>query len=286
MGVVIYVDILIFLNTVVDYLILSATETLCKTKMPFLRKLSAAFLSALTSLYIFLPALPFAVELLMRLFSSVLAVTVGFGFGGIKRYMRRIFTFYAASFIYAGLMSAIYMLLKPSKMSVNNGVVYFDISPLVLITVSFVIYLTIVVAKKLFGKEAPTADRCEICLVFQSQTVNCTAMVDSGHTLHDGFGNCAVIIIEQTVAEQLFGEKNTESMLKLDPPEDLKLTVNFRVVPIRSVAGEKLLPAVKIKSAEVTYDGRRITLEKPLTVLTENRLGDDYSAIISPEILT
>lgn len=286
MGVVIYVDILIFLNTVVDYLILSATETLSKTKMPFLRKLSAAFLSALTSLYIFLPALPFAIELIMRLLSSVLAVTVGFGFGGIKRYMRRIFTFYAASFIYAGLMSAIYMLLKPSKMSVNNGVVYFDISPLVLITVSFMIYLTILVAKKLLGKDAPTADRCEVTLMFQSQLANCTAMVDSGHTLHDGFGNGAVIIIDRAIAEPLFGANDTECMLKLNPPEHPKLAVNFRVVPIKSVAGEKLLPAVKLKSAEVTYNGRRITLEKPLAVLTEDRLGDDYSAIISPENLT
>lgn len=285
MGVVIYVDILIFLNTVVDYLILSATEVLCKAKTPFFRKLTAAFMSALTSLYIFLPALPFAVELLMRLFSSVVAVTVGFGFGGFKGYMRRIFTFYAVSFIYAGLMSAIYMLLKPSKMSVNNGVVYFDISPLVLITVSFVIYLTIVVAKKLFGREAPTAKRCDILLMFENQRVNCTAMVDSGHTLHDGLGNGAVIIIDSTASELLFGADDTRRILKMELPEGKELAANFRVIPTKSVTGDKLLPAIRLKSAEILLEKRNITLNRPVVVPVDTKLGDDYSAIISPEAL-
>ncbi len=283
---VIYVDVLIFLNTVVDFLILSAVACIFKTVTVTWRKTVAAFVSALFSLYIFLPPLPFFTELLMRLISSALAVVICFGFRTLRRYIRFLFMFYAVSFIYAGAMLGIYIMLKPSSMSVNNGIVYFDISPLMLITFSFVIYLVTVIFKKLFFKQASFAKRCEVKLKVGLKDIECVAMVDTGHTLSDAFSNSAIIIIDRKTAVALFGEYDTEKMLCLLPPFDEFLKPRFNVELTRTVSGESVLPAVRLDSAKITVDKRMFISHKPIAVISGDVLGDDYSVIIPPEALT
>ena len=250
---VIYVDVLIFLNTVVDFLILSCVQFLQKTTPKFMRKLVAAFVSALFSLYIFLPPLPLIADIVLRLISSGISVIVCFGFKNIRRYLRILLCFYGISFVYAGIMLGIYVLFRPSSMSVNNSVVYFDISPLVLITVSFVIYLLIIVSKNIFGKQSPDAIRCELLLASESASLKCFGMIDTGHTMKDAFGQSVVLIIDKASAEKLFGHLNTSRMYNLEPPTDEKLLKNFRLFPTKTVTGDRLLPAIKLKYIEIFF---------------------------------
>ncbi len=283
---VIYVDVLIFLNTVVDFLLLSAVQCVLKTVTVAWRKFVAAFVSAMFSLYIFLPPLPIGVDFLFRLVSSALAVLICFGFKSIRRYVRFLFVFYAFSFIYAGAMLGIYLLLKPASMSVNNGVVYFDISPLTLITFSFVIYLVTVAFKKLFGKESPLAKRCVVRLTLGEKEFERSAMVDSGHNLSDLFSDSVVIIIDRKTAVKFFGESDTEKMLNLMPPSDDNIRSRFRLTPAKTVSGESVLPAVRLDSMTITSGKQTYIQPKPVAIISGEILGDDYSVIIPPEALT
>lgn len=241
-------------------------------------------MSALFSLYIFLPPLGFAVELLMRLSSSVAAVITAFGFGSLKRFFRNLAVFYAASFIYAGSMAAIWMLLTPKSLSINNGIVYFDISPLVLITLSFVFYVIIVAVKKLTGRTSGDAKRVTVSLSFNNILTEQTAMVDTGHTLSDGFSESCVIIIDCATAQVLFGSLNTQLMVSLLPPEDSIIAKGFRLIPIKTVSGENVMPAVKLEKMKVTYKSRTFVINKPIAVISEGTLAEDYSVIVPPEV--
>lgn len=282
---VVYVDVLLFLNTVVDFLILSAAASLSHSSLKLWRKTVAALISAMFSLYIFLPPQGFLIELLMRLLSSVTAVLIGFGFGKMILFLRRLFFFYAVSFIYAGLMAGIEMFINPTKLSMNNGVVYFDISPLVLITLSFVFYLIIVAVKKLTGKEAPLAERCVITLSFKNSDIERIAMVDTGHTLTDAFGNSIMLIIDRETSVELFGEDDTLAMLSANVPQNTETALRFRLIPVTTVSGERLLPAVKINKAKILFDKKTYILNKPTAILSKGSLGDDYSVIIPPDAM-
>ncbi len=281
----VYVDVLLFLNTVVDFLILSVAASLTHSTLKLWRKTVAALISALFSLYIFLPPQGFLIELLMRLLSSVTAVLIGFGFGRMRLFLRHLFAFYAVSFIYAGLMAGIEMFINPTQMSMNNGIVYFDISPLVLITLSFVFYLIIVAVKKLTGKESPRADRCVITLSFGKTDVERRAMVDTGHTLTDAFGNSVMIIIDRETSVEMFGEEDTLAMLSANIPNDKETALRFRLIPVTTVSGERLLPAVKINRAKLVCDKKTYILNKPTAILSKGNLGDDYSVIIPPDAM-
>ena len=278
-------DVLIFINTVVDYLLLSATSCLLKYNVQFARKLLASFVSSLFSLYIFLPSQGFLIELLMRILTSVVTVAVCYKFKPTKSFFRALAVFYAVSFIYFGLMAGIWMLFEPEKMSLNNGVVYFDVSPLVLITLSFVIYVVIVLVKKLTQKSDEFAKRCEITLKYADKSIKKQAMVDSGHSLNDMLSSSVVLIIDRDTAVELFNKSNTDDMLKLKPPVDNELALRFRMIPIKTVSDEKIMPAIRLDRAEVEIGQKGFQLHKPIAVISESKLSNEYSVIIPPEAI-
>ena len=276
---VIYVDVLLFTNTVVDFLLLNLTSVMSGYKIRKLRLISGALSSALFSLAVFLPSTSCLLEVLLRIASSVVGVTVTFGFKNLKRYTVCLLLFYAVSFIYAGLMMGIYMIFEPKRMSVNNEIVYFDISALSLIVSSLVFYLVIVIAKKLIKRNSNNAARLITELEFLNKKISADAMVDTGHSLTDAYDGSSVIIIDRVTAEQLFGFNDTERIIKMLPPQSESLKKRFRLLPVKTVSSENLMPAVKIDKAIVNG---KYTLDHPVAVISNGYLSSDYSVIISP----
>ena len=104
----VYADVLIFLNMFVNFFILQLTAKICKDGYKIFRMISAALVGALFSLYIFLPKSPFLVEAFFKLVISAVIILICFGFDSIKSLLRRIGIFFATSFLYGGIMLAIW----------------------------------------------------------------------------------------------------------------------------------------------------------------------------------
>lgn len=275
---VVYVDVLIFLNTIVDYLLLCLTERLTGYNARMWRKVLSAFTASLFSLYIFLPTMQFIIDILVRLLCSFTTILVCFGFGSLKKFVVNSCSFFIISFVYAGVMMGIYMLFTPNKMMVGGGIVYFDISPLVLITASFLFYLGMVFVKKITKRNCETAERCEVTLATESTKTNTMAMLDTGHSLGDAYGDNLMIIIDRDTAVKLFGAENTVRLLSFDQ----NAVSGFRLVPVKTVSGDKLLPAVKLLSAKFKIANLSKTVSSPIAVISDGVLGDDYSVIAPP----
>ncbi len=282
----VYVDILLFLNIVLDYLIISLTAKFTHSSPKLWRKVLAAAVSSLFSLYIFLPKQKFIVELLLRILISVITVFICFGFANIKSFLRKFGIFYAISFIYAGFMMGVWMLFKPENMSINNGVVYFNISPLVLLTVSFLLYVIIIIVRKFTKPSAEFSQRLNVKLTFLNKSITATAMVDSGHSLENLFGDGLIIIIDTNTCVKLIGAENTASILTFDISDDLEIWKRFRAVPVKTVSGENLMPAVKLDGIEILNNKNSLKIDKPLAVVSRDDLGEDYSVILPPEVLS
>lgn len=279
---VIYVDVLVFLNTVVDYLLIRLTSKMAGYTLKSWRAILGALAAALFSLSVFLPQLPVLPEIGIRLAASVLGVAIAFGFGSLKKFTVNLLIFYAVSFVYAGVMMGIYMVSRPKVMSINNGVVYFDISALTLITASLVFYIIMTAARKLMKRNCKDAGRCQVCLYFYDKYVTADAIIDTGHSLFDAFDGSVVIIIDRFTSKELFGENDTDNMVSLIPPGSGELQLRFRVSPVKTVSGERLMPAVKIDKAIVGNGRKKYTIEHPVVVISNDSLGSDYSVIIPP----
>lgn len=279
---VVYADVLIVLNLFVNFFILKLTALLCRDGCRTLRLILGALVGAVFSLYIFLPTSGFLVETVFRLAMSGVIVLTCFGFDSIKSFLRRIAVFFAASFLYAGGMMGIWALFGSDRLAINNGIVYVDISPIVLIVATLVCYGLLRLGRWIAHKQAYAGKRCRLILTKGEKSVRLTALVDTGHSLTDAMTDQPVLILEQRVARTLLERIPTPEAVLADGTA----LPGFRLIPYSSVGGHGLLPAFPVDRVEWERpDGTRRPLPRLLVAVSEEPLGEDYRAIISPTVL-
>lgn len=278
---IVYVDVLIVLNLFVNFFILKLTAHICKDGYKTFRIISGSLVGALFSLYIFLPSSHTVVEVAFRLAMSGVITVISFGFDTLKSLIRRISVFFAASFIYAGCMLGVWYLFKPNRLAINNGIVYVDISPLVLIVATVVSYLVLSVIRFFSVKQAFSGKRCKLIIIKGERKIDVTALVDTGHSLSDSLSDRPVIIIDTPTATKLFDTVPTLEAVS----KGGDVIKGFRMIPYSSVGGHGLLPAFEPDILKAEIDNKSIEINRPLLAISKEPLGEDYRAIISPDSL-
>ena len=275
---VVYADVLLFLNTIVNYYIVALTAKVCRVNKKWYRYVFAAFVGALFSLYIFLPKLNFILELIIKLVCSAVVVLIGFGFENVKKFARRSVIFYLISFLYAGLMLAFWSIFKPNGMVIHNSVVYFNISPLILIVLSVIFYVVLVVFKRIYSHKISNTASCEIEIFCEGKSVKFPAIIDTGHSVGDLFSDSEIIFVSESRAKKLFAVTDPLFL-------DEKMKKRYRAIPCKTVDGTAVLDAFRCDKAIVLTENKNYECHLPIVAVSKHINSCDYSAIISPEIL-
>ncbi len=273
---VVYADILVILNLIVDYFLLSASAAILRVKLPVFRQLGGAAVGALSSLYIFAPDLGIFVDVALRAAVCAVMVLCAFGFRGAKRFFRSAGVLFLVTCGFGGIMTALWTIFKPDGMTVVNSVVYFNISPAVLIGASVITYLLFMLFKAIFSRTSELADRCEITVTAEEKSITMDAIVDTGNSIKDYLSGSEVIIADGEFVKVLLGSDN--------PVTDARLKKRYRILPLSTVSGGGTLDGFRCDSAVISDGERTVKLEKPILAVSKTPLRDDYQAIVNPEI--
>lgn len=276
MRLVVYADILVILNLIVDYFLLSASAAILRVKLPVFRQLGGAAVGALSSLYIFAPDLGIFVDVALRAAVCAVMVLCAFGFRGAKRFFRSAGVLFLVTCGFGGIMTALWTIFKPDGMTVVNSVVYFNISPAVLIGASVITYLLFMLFKAIFSRTSELADRCEITVTAEEKSITMDAIVDTGNSIKDYLSGSEVIIADGEFVKVLLGSDN--------PVTDARLKKRYRILPLSTVSGGGTLDGFRCDSAVISDGERTVKLEKPILAVSKTPLRDDYQAIVNPEI--
>lgn len=274
----VYADILVLLNTLVDYFLLLAAGKIIKRRAGMPRILAASLIGGLASLYIFVPETVFIAGLAFRAAVCALMVLAAFGFSGIKNFLRNCGIFFLVTCGYGGLMIAVWYIFKPNGMLINNSVVYFNISPAVLIGASVAAYVVFIIFSHIFARSSKFAEKCEITVFADDESITMQGIVDTGNSIEDVFGGGEVIIADRKCVKNLFGETDINVNEKLKP--------RYRLMPCGTVAGGGTLEGFRCDNAVVSDGQRTVTLDKPILAVSKAPLKDEYSAIVNPRIFT
>lgn len=271
----VYADVLVVLNLITDYFLLSLTAVILKRNISVWRILLGAVLGALTSLYIFLPQMGIWFETAIRIVGCGLICIITFGVKTLKAYLRSVVFFSAVTFIYGGAMTAVWYLFKPSGMVINNSVVYFDISPLFLIGFSVAAYFIIIIFRNLTEKNCTYSQKCLIEVEAENCKTELCAVVDTGNSIQDVFSKSEIIVVDESVMTKLFSDYPTSERLKS----------RYRALPCDTVSGVGLLDGYRCDKAVIKYGESNIELSRPVLAVSKARLTDGYNAIINPKAL-
>lgn len=276
MRLVVYADILIILNFLVDYFLLLAASHFLSGNIKTYRLLLSALLGGASSLYIFLPQINLFVDFLFKIFTLLIMSFVAFGFVCLKRYIKCVLIFTAVNCGYTGIMIAVWYLFKPNGMLVNNSVVYFNISPVVLVSLTVVGYVAFTLLNYVFSKTSKSAEKCIVKVTADGKTVELSAIIDTGNSIKDVFGMGEIIVVDRKSIELLF-ENNTFSE---------ELDSRYRAIPCGTVSGGGLLDGYRCDSGIIKAEHKTVKLNKPVLAVSKTNLPDDCSAIVNPDILS
>ncbi len=279
---VVYADILIFLNTLINFLLLCLTGRLYNQKLHIFRIVVAALIGGLFSLYLLIPQDVAIIELLVRAVSGAVMVLIAFGVKNAIKTLKLWVIMFAVSFIFAGFMMAVWCIFKPEWLLINNGTVYFDISPLSLIILSVCAYSVVAVVAIIFRRRQSKELTCEITISCDNRFVTTTALLDTGHNLRDNVFGSPVIIIDSKTGDDLFGHITVNMPLYAGGSSDKR----FRVIPYSTIGSGGLMPAFRCEYAEAILNGKTYKVRDPVVAVTENKISDICSAIVNPNIFS
>ena len=275
----VYIDVLIFINMFVNFFILRLSAALCHERPRAGRLLLSSFIGALFSLYILLPLNDVFTQTAVKLVTSAVVVILAFPFAGFKPFLRRLAVFFAASFLYAGFMLAVWYLLKPNGMAVNNGVVYFNVSPLLLIGITLITYFVLMLLRTASQRRLPQVQACRLWITVGDKTVVANAVVDTGNTLTDCTDGAPVFILEKALAGRLLGF--VPEILNFGQAENLP---GFRLVPFSTVGGSGMMVGFKPDRVEAELLQKRYTVQGVTLAVSNERLGGEYDLVIGPDL--
>ncbi len=252
-------DILCAVNVFIDFLLLLGAARLLRLRVSLPRLLAASVLGGALSLAALLPRLPVWLNLLSDAAGAALLVATAFGKTDVKSFLRRTAVFFAESFFFCGIMFFICSTFRPKGMEVYNDVVYFNISPILLILFTLVCYYLM----KLFRFLADGAVGKPLCTV--KTTVNgreylFRAMIDTGCSVKEPFSGADVIVAER-------------SLLMPTAASNFQ----YRIIPFQSLGGEGVLQGIRPESVEI--DGKA-TGGKLYIGLCDGVLKGDVKAIV------
>lgn len=277
----VYVDILIGTNIIINYFILLAVSKYNRIIPKQQRIILGSVFGAICSLIIFLPDLGFIINALLKLTVSIIIVFLTFGFYNLKTLVKNIALFYFMSFCFCGIILFIWFIATPRGIVVNNSVVYFNISPLVMIITTLISYIVIRVFSKLVNKKHSDVEVCKIKLINNNGFCEFYGKIDTGNTLCEPFSRRPVMVVNEDAIKNI-AEEEFSKLLDINTATS-SIKNKYRVVPFSSVGGSGILPA--FSPNEVYINGVFCKQKIYVAVCKNDILCGEIKAMVNPEII-
>lgn len=284
---VVYVDVLVIINTFVNYFLLLATSFALKEKTKRLRILLGAFLGGIYALVVFLPEMGTILGIVSRLAAGVLIVLLSFGYKTWKRFFKIFLVFILMTFLFAGLMIAMWIIFRPKGMLINNSAVYFQISLPVLVISTSVCYIFSKLALKFINKNKPQKTICEVELTVFGEKLEGVAMLDTGNTLSEGFSGYPVVICTYNFIKSVVPEGGEEffkgDVNSLGEIKDEKWRKKLRVVSFMTVGDTGLLPA--FQPDKLVVDSSHETDKVYVGIMNRKKyINESFDMLLNPNL--
>lgn len=258
-----------------------ATSKFLSLKLNKWRLIFGEILGGIYSLYILLPPVGLVLSLLIKFIMSATIVVSTFKIPNIVVFVKILTCFYIINFVFTGMMLALWCAYKPASMAINNGTVYFSISPTVFFISGFITYILLKTINRILGKRTFTKSMCEIKIFHENKISILNAMIDTGNSLTEPFSGLPVIVAEKESVKNIFSIEVLPSEIQTSQKNDI-LKSRFRMIPYKTIAGEGLLPAFKPEKITLN-DGP--PKQAYVAICSKSDLPENFSAIVNSELI-
>lgn len=258
---VIYIDVLIFTNIIINYCILATTRKFLHIRISELRVILGAVTGGMCAMSVFLNIESNLLSLLVKLTVTIIMCTIAFAHTDIKQYIKCICATFAFSVMFCGVMILLYQIAKPNNMAIVNDTVYFQVEPAVLIIISITVYIVLIVLQRVLNADV-TNTIVSVKMLINGNEYSCIGKIDTGSSVVEPFSGAPVIITEKKLLNNLTPEYP-------------------RIIPYKGIDSGGIMYAVK--ADKVTIDKKEIPKDIYIGIY-DGEIDKQIKAIINYQI--
>lgn len=253
----IYLDLVLFLNFVFDFLLLLSVSIVLRRLANINRILIGAFVGSLSILLLFIKI--DSIELfLLKVLISIFMILISFGFKNFKYFLTNIGYFYMASIVLGGFL----YFLNVEFSYKQEGLIFYheglSINFIFLIIFSpIIIYIYIRQGLRL---KSNYSKYHRVKMELQNKKIECVGYIDSGNKVKDPYGKRNIIFLNKKI----------------------NIFDNFVLVPYQTIDNDGFIKCFKIDKLEI--DNKEIK-KKYLVSFIERKISIDGVDCILPEIM-
>lgn len=278
----IYGDVLAAVNFTVTLLILQLCGRVLGVRPGRTAKYVSASLGAAAAFIIFVPIQSVILQLLYRLAVSVLLVGVAFPALGQRSMLRAVGVFYIISIIFAGVTILLIWARPGMGFYTANGVVYYNIPPLVLLGCIAAAYGAVTLFDRFNALRVPRRDLYRIIIERRGRSVPVLALADSGNRLIEPFSGLPVLVVNAAEVWGLLTAEERQAVRSHDVEAPLP---GLRWVLATTIKGCEMLPAFRPEHMYTSTNGKRLELGGYFAAAASDIGNGDYSGVFNPKMI-
>jgi len=298
---IIYIDVLLVINLIMDYLVLWATARLGQFNTTFLRLFFGAMLGSFYSIAVILPQTSVTATVAVKIIFSILMLLIVFGFKNWRVFVRIFCYLYVVAFSMGGaVIGAIYLLNEnPAAITTFNGVlltlsnVHYAWLIAALVTAVIVSRLAVFIKKNLFH----SFYSLPVIIRVGKENLAVKALVDTGNQLKDPITKKPVLIVEYDVLKEILPREVKKGFETPGEPDvnqiiadlaDEKWLGRFRLIPFTTIGrSHGMLLGLRPDDIMIVAQDKTIKVQDVMIAIYQKKLSGEgsYRALLHPEIV-
>lgn len=269
MLLIVYVDMYILENLIVNYFLLTITsQTLC-VKMNNKRALLSSAFAALYSLVIFVDKLGFMTTIPFKLGTAYLIVFLAYGRRKYILKLKAVLLYIIYTFVLAGLF--IFLEYKNNLNPVRGLLITHFTAGKQFIALMFIYIFIYRTVSYIIDRRKLKVYTYPVEIITNTGSVKVQALLDTGNELREPITNLPVIIVEKGI------------LSGIDTSKYSKLYIPFQVVS----GGADYLEAFKPEIVKVNLDEKHFEYKNAVIGISSTKLSesDEYQALLSRDII-
>jgi stage II sporulation protein GA (sporulation sigma-E factor processing peptidase) len=298
---ILYLDVIWFLNLCIDYLLITLTAIALKRRFTQLRFILSALFASMIVFLMFTPLGGWFYQPWMKAIYSIFIVLIAFGFKRWSSFFQSLFMFYFVTFMTGGGLFALHYFWKtevdfleavssPAAAGFGSGISWV----FVVLGFPLVWFFSKHRIETMEIKKMDYHQLATVTIYLNGQIIKVRGLIDSGNKLHDPISRAPVMIIEASTLYKFFGEETISKILTLDVYGDNESEIQdewlkrTKIIPYKVIGqSTPFLTAIKPETVMVEHDGQVYETKHVLIGLQDRALSpdDSYRSIIHPQLV-
>lgn len=239
----IYLDIVLFENIFLNFIILLSTAIISKSQIKIIRIFISSFIGGLFAILNYIININWLFTIILKVMISIVMIKIAFNKSNFKKILKQLMFFYLVSFTFGGIAFMLLFFINPQNIIVKSNHLVGTYPIKVAIIAGIVGFLVFVIISKIIKSNlSKKAMLCEIEIFYKGNIQKMKAMLDTGNLLKEPINKMDVVIVEKENLKSIISKDildNIQNILKGKMLESDNLhSYKLKLIPFSSLGND------------------------------------------------